>query len=148
MNEKTKVMYHLARSYEYLSDINEICLMYNYDLNKVTNSKISRHAVNMCLVQIGEHCAKIRDINKDFYNNSRLYLYKIKGMRDRITHSYGHIDYDIIEKVLKEDIPYLRKYIEENINNEVLENPYILYETEYDDYIKETGCSCDKSEEL
>ncbi len=146
MNEKTKVMYHLARSYEYLLDIDEICSMYDYDLNKVTNSKISRHAVNMCLVQIGEHCGKIRDIDKEFYNSSRLYLYKIKGMRDRITHSYGHIDYDIIEKVLKEDIPYLRKYIEENINHEVLENPYVLYEMEYDDYIEEVNCSYDEPE--
>ncbi len=52
----------------------------------------------------------------------------------------------LLKKVLKEDIPCLRKYIEENINHEVLENPYVLYEMEYDDYIKEINCYCDELE--
>ena len=31
MNEKTKIKYELAKMYEYVSDIDDICKRYNYD---------------------------------------------------------------------------------------------------------------------
>ena len=41
---------------------------------------------------------------------------------------------------------HLARSIEKNINHEVLENPYVLYEMEYDDYIEEVNCSYDEPE--
>lgn len=86
---------------------------------------------------IGEHCAQIRDNNKSFYDNNELKLYQIKGMRDRIVHSYGKIDYDIIKESISKDIPVLKEKIEDIVDEDILDNPYLLYETEYDDYIDE-----------
>ena len=91
----------------------------------------------MCFVQIGEHCAQIRDIDRTFFDNQELRLYEIKGMRDRIVHSYGKIDYNIIKESISKDIPKLKEKIEEIVDEDILDNPYLLYETEYDNYIEE-----------
>ena len=74
---------------------------------------------------------------KSFYDNNELKLYQIKGMRDRIVHSYGKIDYDIIKESISKDIPVLKGKIENIVDEDILDNPYLLYETEYDDYIDE-----------
>ena len=57
-------------------------------------------------------------------------------MRDRITHSYGNIDYSIIKDVLVNGIPELKDYLEKSVDSIVLQNPYILYEEEYEDVLK------------
>ena len=96
---------------------------------------VSKHAVNMCLVQLGEFSARIRDLDKHFYQTSGLSLPQIKGMRDRIAHSYGDIDYKVVKAVLKNDIPILKTALENSVHKDVLANPYFLYEMEYDDFI-------------
>lgn len=35
MNEKTKVMYNLARMYEYVRDIDDLCEKNNYDIDNM-----------------------------------------------------------------------------------------------------------------
>lgn len=35
MNEKTKIKYELAKMYEYVSDIDDICKRYNYDYDVI-----------------------------------------------------------------------------------------------------------------
>lgn len=135
MNVKTKIYYALARMYEYVKDIYAICEARDFDYENIIENMISKHAVNMCLVQIGERAKQIKDANESFYRNSDLMLPQIKGMRDRITHSYGDIDYKIIKSVLKNDIPTLKKAIEANVHPHILDNPYVLYDMEYDDYL-------------
>lgn len=58
-------------------------------------------------------------------------------MRDRIVHSYGKIDYDIIKESISKDIPQLKHNIEEIVDEDILDNPYLLYETQYDEYVEE-----------
>ena len=67
--------------------------------------------------------------------NENLKLSQIKGMRDRITHSYGDIDYSIIKETLEKDIPSIKAFVEQTVDKEILDNPYTLYEMEYDDFI-------------
>lgn len=137
MNNKTRLMFNLAYIYSYIKDIQGICDEEDYNYPVLFTDKKSQYAINMCLVQIGEHCAQIRDIDRKFYENNELRLYQIKGMRDRIVHSYGKIDYEIIKNSVENDIPLLKEKIENMVDCDVLENPYILYETEYDDYVDE-----------
>lgn len=137
MSGDTIVYYNLARMYEYVKDIMKICEDYQNDYMRITSEMLPRHAVNMCLVQLGEHAARIRDANIEMYKSSSLQLSGIKGVRDRIAHSYGRIDYSLIRTVLQDDIPKLKDGIEGMVAREVLDDPYILYETEYADLMKE-----------
>lgn len=136
MNDKTKVMYNLARMYEYAADAVMICQQNNNNYEKVIEDMVTKHAVNMCIVQLGEHAARIRDVDPEFYRDQDMKLFQVKGMRDRITHSYGDVDYKIVKSVLKSDIPQLKDRIEEYVHPEVIRNPYVLHEIEYDDYMK------------
>lgn len=137
MNTKTRLMFNLAYIYSYIKDIQDICDEADRNYPVIFTDKKSQYAINMCLVQIGEHCVRIRDTDRAFYDNNELKLYQIKGMRDRIVHSYGKIDYQIIRNSIVNDIPVLKEKIENMIDCDILENPYILYETEYDDYIND-----------
>ena len=56
-------------------------------------------------------------------------------MRDRITHSYGDVDYKIVKNVLKRDLPDIKEKIESMVHEDVIRNPYMLYDQEYDDYV-------------
>ena len=137
MNSKTRLIFNLAYIHNYINDILDMCNELDNNYPVIFTDKKSQYAINMCFVQIGEHCAKIRDNNKSFYDNNELKLYQIKGMRDRIVHSYGKIDYDIIKESISKDIPVLKGKIENIVDEDILDNPYLLYETEYDDYIDE-----------
>lgn len=137
MNDNTKIKYNLSRMYEYITDALTICEQNNYNYESIIENMITKHAVNMCIVQLGEHAARIRDIDSDFYKNEELNLFQIKGMRDRITHSYGDVDYKIVKHVLKHDLPKMKEKVEEMVHEDVLKNPYMLYEQEYEDYINQ-----------
>lgn len=150
MNDKTRIMYNLARMYEYAKDVIDICKQNEFDYESIVENTITKHATNMCIVQMGEHAARIRDVDMSIYRSSDLNLFQIKGMRDRITHAYGDIDYKIVKNVLKNDVPKIKKSIEQMVDPDIIENPYLLYEQEYDDYVNEKErmtqkeeCDCD-----
>lgn len=86
MNSKTRLMFNLAYIHNYINDILDMCNELDNNYPVIFTDKKSQYAINMCFVQIGEHCAQIRDNNKSFYDNNELKLYQIKGMRDRIVH--------------------------------------------------------------
>lgn len=44
---------------------------------------------------------------------------------------------NIIKESISKDIPKLKEKIEEIVDEDILDNPYLLYETEYDNYIEE-----------
>lgn len=127
------MVYNMARMYEYARDALEICRQNEDKYDQVIENMVTKHAVNMCIVQMGEHAARIRDIDPEFYRESQLGLYQIKGMRDRITHSYGEVDYAIVKQVLERDIPVFVASVKEQIPEEILNNPYQLYEREFED---------------
>lgn len=137
MNADTKIKYNLALMYEYINNILEICAEYNNDYEKVLSEKKNKLAINMCIVEIGEHCTRIRDIDEKYYEqNEKFKLFQIKGMRDRIVHSYGKIDYNVVKEVISVGVPKLKKDIESEVDKDILKDPYVLYEIEYADYVK------------
>ena len=119
MNSKTRLMFNLAYIHNYINDILDMCNELDNNYPVIFTDKKSQYAINMCFVQIGEHCAQIRDNNKSFYDNNELKLYQIKGMRDRIVHSYGKIDYDIIKESISKDIPVLKGKIENIVDEDI-----------------------------
>ena len=56
-------------------------------------------------------------------------------VRNIIIHGYSQVDKDIFKDIIKDDIPHLSKIIKEQVQQEVLDDPYQLYEIEYEDLI-------------
>ena len=47
MNDKTKIMFNLARMHEYANDIIDICNNAGNDYSKVVDDKVTRYAVSI-----------------------------------------------------------------------------------------------------
>ncbi len=39
MNDNTKIKYNLARLYEYVDDVFDLCLEYKFDIDKILHNK-------------------------------------------------------------------------------------------------------------
>ena len=124
MNDRIKIL--LARMYEFINDALTICAEENNDFEKILHNKKNQLALTMCLSQIGELANSIQRIDKDLYTKYK--FNEPKGMRDRIVHGYGKIDFEIIKETLKTDLPKLKELIEKNVEKEILENPYKFYD--------------------
>lgn len=112
--------------YEYVSDAIKICDDDGNNYDNILKDKKNQLALTMCLVQIGELANKIKEKDIEIYNKYK--FDEPKGMRDRIVHGYGKLDFNIIKETLKTDIPRLKALIEKNIERKYLDNPYLLYE--------------------
>lgn len=130
MNDNTRSVYALARIHEYLSDLVDIVNESNRDIDRILSNKTTKYAVNMCIHQIGEQAKNIRDHNRELYDNKILVLHQIKGVRDKIAHTYDNIDYNVIKYILESYTPFLKKCIESLIDKEILDNPYCLFDKE------------------
>ena len=137
MNGESRIKYDFAKMYGYARDIVEICRAHRYDYEEILGNIEPKHAINMCIVQLGEFARDIRDLDKDLYEDPKVRLKSIKGMLDKITHSYDNIDLRILKDVLENGVPELMAYIEAHVDPDVLENPYMLYEIEYQEYMQE-----------
>ena len=65
-------------------------------------------------------------------------------MRNKIVHAYGDIDYKIVIDTLNDDFPKLNSYIERTVPNEILKNPYLLYDRDIEDFM----CTSEKEHEM
>lgn len=124
MNIKVKI--NLARMYEFINDALEICDAEKNDYEKILSDKKNQLAITMCLSQIGEMANVIRKIDETIYKKYN--FNEPKGMRDRIVHGYGKIDFDIVKETLKNDLPRLKLLIENTVEKEILNDPYKYYD--------------------
>ena len=112
--------------YEFIEDALTICDAENNDYDKILQNKKNQLALTMCLSQIGEFANAIKKVDEETYIKYK--FNEPKGMRDRIVHGYGKIDFDIIKETLKNDLPKLKKLIEDNIEKKILDDPYKFYD--------------------
>ncbi len=63
------------------------------------------------LIQISENTARLSDEFKIAYKN--IPWLAIRGLRNRIVHDYGEVDYRIVFETVKDDIPILHKMLKE-----------------------------------
>ena len=59
------------------------------------------------LIQISENSDKLTDVFKASYSTIRWRA--MKGMRNRIIHEYGNIDFSVVYDTVKNDVPELLK---------------------------------------
>ena len=58
-------------------------------------------------------------------------------MRNKITHGYSNIDRAILKSTIEDNVPNLKKHIETIVDKKIINDPYSLYEFDYDDLVKE-----------
>lgn len=92
---------------EMIEDI-EYTIEENTSLPKALENRIGKHALLMCLMQIGESLNKIQDesLKKEL---------PIKGaydVRNFIAHDYQGVDLDLLENILRHLIPELKMTIQ------------------------------------
>ena len=93
---------------EMIEDI-EYTIEENHTLKKSLTNRIGKHALLMCLMQIGESLNKIEDeVLKD-----KLPIKGAYDVRNFIAHDYEGVDIGLIENILRYLIPELKMTIEE-----------------------------------
>jgi uncharacterized protein with HEPN domain len=91
---------------EMIEDI-EYTLTANGSLINAINNRIGKHALLMCLMQIGESLNKIE--NETLKN--RLPIKGAYDVRNFIAHDYEGVDVGLIENILRYLIPELKETI-------------------------------------
>jgi uncharacterized protein with HEPN domain len=64
---------------------------------------------------VGEASNRISDEFKQTHNSVE--WHKLRGMRNHLAHSYDEIDYKVVWETIKNDLPQLKKQIQNIIQN-------------------------------
>ena len=106
----------IDRLHKIRSAIDDINFVFNEKDLKITQAikdKLVKPAIRMNLVRIAEQFSKLKDDNefkilKNFKNED---LKGINAVRNYIAHDYDSVDDEIIEDVIRENLPELSKEI-------------------------------------
>ncbi len=81
----------------------------NYTKEEIEENELLLDSIMFRIIQISENCNKLTDTFKK-QNNSIPWM-SLKGMRNRIVHDYGEVDYSIIIDTVLIDIPEVYELI-------------------------------------
>lgn len=71
---------------------------------EITNNEILIDSIMFRLIQVSENSLRLTE---KFKNDFKEIPWKaVKGLRNRIVHDYGNVDYSIILETIKNEIPY------------------------------------------
>ena len=103
----------------YCKEIFNTLEIINNNYGKYEESFIVKNSLCMDLLQIGELVNRL-DSNYLEETKNEINWNQIRGMRNRLTHDYLKIDYDIVFNVVENDIPelddFLTKELKERYN--------------------------------
>lgn len=91
---------------EMIEDI-EYAIKENGSLKSAINNRIGKHALLMCLMQIGESLNKIEDVTL----KEKLPIKGAYDVRNFIAHDYEGVDVGLIENILRYLIPEMKETI-------------------------------------
>ena len=92
---------------EMIEDI-EYTIEENTSLTKALENRIGKHALLMCLMQIGESLNKIENPSL----KEKLPIRGAYDVRNFIAHDYQGVDLDLLENILRHLIPELKMTIQ------------------------------------
>lgn len=104
-NRDFNVLQHIIN---YCDNIFETVERFGNDFNTFSKDNVYKNAAAMCLLQIGELTTHFTDDFKNTYQ--RIPWNKVKALRNVVAHNYGKIDAEILWETVEKDIPELRKY--------------------------------------
>ncbi len=79
-------------------------------LNELEDNEVLCDSVLFRLIQISESSVKLTDEFKSLHND--IPWHAIKGMRNKIVHEYGDVEFDVVHQTITEDIPDICKKLE------------------------------------
>lgn len=111
MNNRDEII--LKKIVQYSNDIKATIDRFNLTYGLFVDDFVAKHAISMCILQIGELVGNLSDEFKTEHN--AMPWREIKAMRNIAAHNYGEIDVEILWETAVEDIPELKKYCEKSI---------------------------------
>ena len=101
----------LKKIIQYANEIETIIIRFELTRETFEIDFVVRHAIAMCILQIGELVGKLSDEFKK--ENNAMPWRDIKAMRNIAAHNYGEIDIDLLWETAIGDIPTLKEYCAE-----------------------------------
>ncbi|DAB32218.1 MAG TPA: hypothetical protein CFH79_05060 [Sulfurospirillum sp. UBA11407] len=110
----SKALGRLEKIYNCIEDIEFILNSADLKITQVLEDKIVKPAIRMNLIRIAEQFSKLKDENefKILENFSNEDLKGISAVRNYIAHDYDSVDDEIIEDVVRVNLPALKKIIQ------------------------------------
>ena len=84
---------------------------FDRSFDKYTEDISFQYSCNMCIIQIGELVGRLSEEFMDEHNE--IPWHAIKSMRNLHAHDYENVDFEIVWNSLTEEIPELKKELEE-----------------------------------
>ena len=94
----------------YCDQIDEASVQFGNSLEKLQNNSIYRNATAMCIIQIGELTTHLSEEFKAIFDE--MPWQDIKRMRNIVAHRYGEFSSEILWNTITKNIPALREYCE------------------------------------
>lgn len=109
-------MNNVKTDFYYVSKIAKDMLFITEHIKFVTKEEFDKNEIlqdsmMFRLIQISENSDKLSADFKDKYKN--IPWHAIKGMRNRLVHEYGNVDYTIVYNTIKNDIPTIYDYLKD-----------------------------------
>lgn len=99
----------LKKVVKYCNDVDILMGKYQSDYKKYECDISFQYSCNMCIIQIGELVGRLSEECTE--NHQQIPWRAIKGMRNLHAHDYENVDLEIVWNTLIEDIPNLKKSI-------------------------------------
>ena len=108
MNDRDREV--VRKMMKYCTDIEYLMNKYNSDIYVFKTDISFQYACNMCIIQIGELVSRLSDEFMEQHKQTPWHA--IKAMRNLHAHDYDRVDLDIVWNTLQEDIPDLKRKLE------------------------------------
>lgn len=100
----------IQKMISYCDEIEQILRKHDYKRDDFENNTEFQYACGMCIIQLGELVARLSE--NIMKNNPNVPWRQIRGMRNIYAHEYDIIDNDTVWEAVTEDIPLLRKLLQ------------------------------------
>ena len=97
------------------ASLEAVSFLGNIDANGLSENRLVCQAVVRSLEIVGEAASQISVVYRDAHR--AVPWQKIIGMRNRIVHAYFDIDYEVVEKTVKQDLPALIQQLKKLIGD-------------------------------
>lgn len=111
MNNRDELI--LKKIVQYADEVKATIDRFNLTYESFVDDFVARHAIAMCILQIGELVGNLSDEFKT--ENNAMPWREIKAMRNIAAHNYGEIDIEILWETATGDISELKSYCEKCI---------------------------------
>ena len=115
MNLEPRDKQILEHIIEYCNQILETVQRFGDDYDKYQADFVYRNATALCILQIGELVGNLTDAFKSIHTD--IPWRQIKAVRNIIAHHYGSIDAEVTWDIITDDIPNLKTYCQQQIDN-------------------------------